>query len=439
MGPWANVSDSCIEPKLEMDDTMGMMPPPPTTTIPMGVRRSSASSTMLSDQISQLKTEIMDDNSSNSPADSLDRFPVTPTGENMVNNTVMDHSFHNVRDQNLNVLDMRNLPMLQNANFTTQQQMIQSGSETVDKFISNITANMPSNGEPSIADFVHAAAVAAAVSDQPVQVPMQMTQLITNLSSPQAESPTSLERARSNSMSNSSGSPQSSSNGFESTISHDIILNSNSAASLMINSATPTTSQQQGEHITTDIIMNSSVAPTVICPQTDPITLNQVAMATSILSDIAAGQNQDQVTTNLINNIISANASTQPQVVSTTDSAISVMMSLTESQSDQVSQILNNQPPVLSTNTLVNMLHQQPQLGSVPVPATNAGFLNPSLPTVQIAAINSLTTQESLMVPNNHPVVQQVGQQVPQEVSAMSAMSEQDLISYINPSAFDQV
>lgn len=42
------------------------------------------------------------------------------------------------------------------------------------------------------------------------------------------------------------------------------------------------------------------------------------------------------------------------------------------------------------------------------------------------------------MVPQNHPIVQQVTQQVPQEVSAMSAMSEQDLISYINPSAFDQ-
>lgn len=42
------------------------------------------------------------------------------------------------------------------------------------------------------------------------------------------------------------------------------------------------------------------------------------------------------------------------------------------------------------------------------------------------------------MVPPNHPAVQQVAQQVPQEVSAMSAMSEQDLISYINPSAFDQ-
>lgn len=51
---------------------------------------------------------------------------------------------------------------------------------------------------------------------------------------------------------------------------------------------------------------------------------------------------------------------------------------------------------------------------------------------------SSLATQESLMVPPNHPVVQQVTQQVPQEVSAMSAMSEQDLISYINPSAFDQ-
>lgn len=42
------------------------------------------------------------------------------------------------------------------------------------------------------------------------------------------------------------------------------------------------------------------------------------------------------------------------------------------------------------------------------------------------------------MVPTDHAVVQQTTQQVPQEVSAMSAMSEQDLISYINPSAFDQ-
>lgn len=51
---------------------------------------------------------------------------------------------------------------------------------------------------------------------------------------------------------------------------------------------------------------------------------------------------------------------------------------------------------------------------------------------------SSLSRQDSLMVPTNHPVVQQAAQQVPQEVSAMSAMSEQDLISYINPSAFDQ-
>lgn len=389
MGQWASVGGSCMEPKMEMDDAMGMMPPPPTTTIPMGVRRSSASSTMLSDQIAQLKTEIMDENSSHSTSDSMDHFPVvvSPTVENMVNNSVMEHNFHNVRKQNMGVMDMRNLPMLQNTNFTTQQQMIQSGSETVDKFISNITANMPTNGEPSIADFVHAAAVAAAVTEQPVQVPVQMTQLITNLSSPQADSPASMERSRSNSMSNSSSSPQSS-NGFESSISHDIILNSNTAASLMLNSSTPTTSHQQAEHISSDIIMNSSVAPTVLCPQSDPMTLNQVAMATSILSDIAAGQShQDQVTTNLINNIMGTNSPTQQQVVATTDSAISVMMSLTESQSNQVSQILNSQPPVLNTNTLVNMLHQQPQLGSVTVPATNAGFLNSAIPAAQIAAM----------------------------------------------------
>lgn len=388
MGPWASINGSCIEPKMELDDAMGMMPPPPTTTIPMGVRRSSASSTMLNDQISQLKTEIMDENSSHSQSDSLDRFPVVvpPTVESMVNNSVIEHNFHNVRKQSMAVMDMRNLPMLQTNNFTTQQQMIQSGSETVDKFISNITANMPSNGEPSIADFVHAAAVAAAVTEQPVQVPVQMTHMITNLSSPQAESPTSMERSRSNSMSNSSASSQSPNNGFESSsISHDVILNSN--ASLMLNSSPPTTSQQQAEHITSDIIMNSSVAPTVLCPQADPMTLNQVAMATSILNDIAAAQNQDQVTSNLINNIMGSNATTQQQVVSTSDSAaISVMMSLTESQS-QVSQMLNNQPAVLNPNTLVNMLHQQPTLGNVPVPATNSGFLNSSLPAVQIAAI----------------------------------------------------
>lgn len=370
----------CIEPKMEIDDAIGMMPPPSTNTIPIGVRRTSASSAILSDQIAQLKTEILEENST---TDTLDRFPVVvpQTVENMAN---MEHSFHNVRKQNLSVMDMRSLPLLQNTNFSTQQQMIRRGSETVDKFISNITANMPSNGDPSIADFVHAAAVAAA-TDQPVQVPVQMTQLITTHSTTQSDLPASLEHSASNSMSDSSGSPQSSNSRFESTLSHDIILNSNSAASLIINS-TPTASQQQAEHITSDFIMNSSVAPTVLCPQADPITLNQVAMATSLLSDIAAGQNQDQVTTNLINNIMSANVSTQRQVGSATDSAMSVMMSLTESQSNQVSQILNNQTPVLNPNTLVNMLHQQQRV-SVPTSATNDGFLHSTLPAVQIAAM----------------------------------------------------
>lgn len=371
----------CIEPKMEIDDAIGMMPPPSTNTIPIGVRRTSASSGILSDQIAQLKTEILDENST---TDTLDHFPVVvpPTVENMAN---MEHSFHNVRKQNLPVMDMRSLPLLQNTNFSTQQQMIQRGSETVDTFISNITANMPSNADPSIADFVHAAAVAAA-TDQPVQAPVQMTQLITTLSTTQSALPASLEHSASNSMSDSSGSPHSSNSRFESTLSHDIILNSNSAASLIINSTTPSASQQQAEHITSDIIMNSSVAPTVLCPQSDPITLNQVAMATSLLSDIAAGQTQDQVTANLINNIMSANVSTQSQVGSATDSAMSVMMSLTESQSNQVSQILNNQTPVLNPSTLVNMLHQQ-QLVSVPTPATNDGFLDSTLPAAQIAAM----------------------------------------------------
>lgn len=380
IGPWPTIG-SCIEPKMEIDDAMGMMLPPPTTTIPIGIRRTSASSTILNDQIAQLKTEIMDENSSHSSSESLDRFPVVPpTVENMTN---IDHSFRNVHKQNIAVMDMRNLPILQNTNFSTQQQLIQRGSETVDKFISNITVNIPSD-EPSIADFVHAAAVAAAVSDKPVQVPVQMTQLITNRSSPQSDSSTSLEQGVSNSMTNSSTSPQSSNSGFESTISHDIILNSNSAASIMINTATSTTSEQQAERITSDIIMNSSVAPTILCPQTDPISLNQVAMATSLLSNIAVEQTQDQETTNLINNIMCTNA--PQQVVSTSGSAINVMMSLAESQSSQVSQLLNNQTPVLNSDTLVNMLHQH-QLVSVPTPATNDGFLNSTLPVVQIAAM----------------------------------------------------
>lgn len=384
IGQWASVNGSCIEPKLEIDDAMGMMPPPPTTAIPMGVRRSSASSTMLSDQITQLKTEILDENSSHSTSDSMDHFPVVvpPTVENLVNNSVMEHPFHTVRKQSLDVMDMRNIPMIQSTNFS-QQQLIQDGRETVDKFISNITANMTTPGEHTIADFVHARAVA---TEQHVQ----MNQLITNLSSPQAESPTTMERSRSNSMStNSSTSPQSSNTGFESSISHDIILNSNTAASLMINPSTTsqTSQQQQAEQITTDIIMNSSVAPTVLCPQNDPMTLNQVAMAaTSILSDIAAVQSQDHVTNNIINNIIGANVSTPQQVVSTADTAMSVMMSLTEGQS-QVTQMLNNQAPVINTNTLVNMLNQQPPLGTVPPPATNAGFLNSTMPAVQMAAI----------------------------------------------------
>lgn len=364
---------------MEVEDTLGMMPPPPTTTIPMGVRRTSASSTILSDQIAQLKTEIMDENSSHSVSESLERFTVVvpPTVESMTN---IDHSFNNVRKQNLAVMDMRNLQMLQNTNFQTQQQIIRRGSETVDKFISNITVNMPSD-EPLIADL--AAAVAAAVSDKPGQVPRQMTQLITNISSRQSDSPTSLEHSVSSSRTNSSTSSQSPNSGFESTISHDIILNSNSAASLMINT-TSTTSEQQAERITSDIIMNSSVAPTILCPQTDPISLNQVAMATSLLSNIAVEQTQDQETTNLINNIMGTNSS--QQVVSTTGSAINVIMSLDESQSNQVSQILNNQTPVLNSNNLVNMLRQQ-QLVSVPPPATNDGFLNATLPVVQMAAM----------------------------------------------------
>lgn len=358
---------------MEIDNALSIMPPPITSTIPIGLRRTSASSTILSESIAQLKTELMDENSSHSASDSLDCFPVVVpnTIENIGN---LDHGFHNVCKQNLTVMDMRSLPMLQNSNFSTQQQMIQRESETVGKFISNITSTMAPNNEPSIADFVHAAAVAAAVSDPPVQV-----HLIPEIAPPQSDPTTSLEI---NTSQASSTSSQSSTNVFDSPISHDIILNSNSAASLLINATSSATSQQV-EHIASDIINNSSVAPSVLCPQTSRITLNEVAMATSYLSDIAGGQTQNQVTTNIINNIIGGNTSTQQQVVGN-NSAMNVMISLAESQSNQVSQILSSQAPVLNSNTLVNMLHQQ-QL--VPTPNANTGFLDQTLPVVQIDAM----------------------------------------------------
>lgn len=153
-----------------------------------------------------------------------------------------------------------------------------------------------------------------------------------------------------------SSSLSSSPGGIHSSITQDIILNSQPAAS--INSAnmqmiSPSVNDIPQEHITSELILNNTVLPTMMCrPTTENNSLmaaHQVTMANTMLADITMTPQREQ--DNLINNIIMNRPSDDLHVVHKT-SPVAVNNLLLTAAVDYIT----NQETRITTESTINAL-----------------------------------------------------------------------------------
>lgn len=228
--------NTTIEPKSEIDS--GMMPPP--QTLPMG-RRSSSSTEQLSPPIlNSLKAELMDETSQNSESsfhsneNSMDSTALyTNSGQNMeiidenmsINNFLIQQQQQRIVPTTSDVIDLR----VQQEQQRQQQQQLYSDQN----YLSNLEVNVQQ---------------------------LKLQQVEANLFSQQLTSPNSQQQANFN-VTEIIDSPN------HSPLSQDIILNSQSVVVSLQND--DLASQQQGINMSSDIILNSTVSPTMMC-QTSP-------------------------------------------------------------------------------------------------------------------------------------------------------------------------
>lgn len=229
--------NTTIEPKSEIDS--GMMPPP--QTLPMG-RRSSSSTEQLSPPIlNSLKAELMDETSQNSESsfhsneNSMDSTALyTNSGQNMeiidenmsINNfLIQQQQQQGIVPTTSDVIDLR----VQQEQQRQQQQQLYSDQN----YLSNLEVNVQQ---------------------------LKLQQVEANLFSQQLTSPNSQQQANFN-VTEIIDSPN------HSPLSQDIILNSQSVVVSLQND--DLTSQQQGINMSSEIILNSTVSPSMMC-QTSP-------------------------------------------------------------------------------------------------------------------------------------------------------------------------
>lgn len=231
--------NTTIEPKSEIDS--GMMPPP--QTLPMG-RRSSSSTEQLSPPIlNSLKAELMDETSQNSESS-------FHSNENSMDSTAL----YTNSGQNMEIID-ENMSI---NNFLIQQQqqqqqcIVPTTSDVIDLRVQQEQQRQQQQQLYSDQNYL---------SNLEVNVQqLKLQQVEANLFSQQLTSPNSQQQANFN-VTEIIDSPN------HSPLSQDIILNSQSVVVSLQND--DLASQQQGINMSSDIILNSTVSPTMMC-QTSP-------------------------------------------------------------------------------------------------------------------------------------------------------------------------
>lgn len=381
-----------MEPIHEIDS--GMMPPP--STLPLSVRRPSSAGTLLGEQTSPpiMKTELTDDSSQSSLPDTmnhdaLDRMTIN---ENSMDGSAMKDMYvqHRIRKRSIDIMDsnsmMAPVEMLMHdtsslSGFTArdgQINLMQSPeivdlrikqeqlaaqlhrfelvskadadlNQSVNKFLSNLDSNSLSprvdpvavalysnnsnNNEALLQEInnINNMATTNAVMNQTT-----FGQLMT-----EANPGSSLNQILSYPQNSNNESIMDTSN---SNHSHDVILNSQPAASINSpNSITMLTSPNVNtEHnMSSDVILNPSVSPSMMCQSADSMP----PQVTSVLACHPMQQQSPQDT--LLNNLMQNDSIHIPRT-----SPVAVKNMILNAAAD----ILSSQPSQISAENTINAL-----------------------------------------------------------------------------------
>ncbi|XP_037029005.1 nuclear factor of activated T-cells 5 isoform X2 [Bradysia coprophila] len=560
-----------MEPIHEIDS--GMMPPP--STLPLSVRRPSSAGNMLGEQISPplMKTELNDESSQSSLPDTMNHDALDRM---TINENSMDGSAyvtHRIRKRSIDIMDSNSMmgtpvemlihdsnslggfasrdsqlsmmpsPEIVDLRIKQEQMAAQLHqfelankveadlNQSVNKFLSNLDSS-------SLSPRVDSVAVALYSNNSNNDALLQEINNINNLASTNSVmNPTTFnhslltENDPGSSLSQMLTYPQNQNNESmmdtsNSNHSHDVILNSQPAASINSpNSITMLASPNVNtEHnMSSDVILNPAVSPSMMCQSADSIPpqvtsvlachpmqqqspqdtlLNNLMQTDSIhiprtspvavknmilnaAADILSSQPSQISAENTINALISLNSSpmiTQASAPPSTmmmhgnnQSALNEAM-CTQTTLEQHMPIFNNESSIMATNPLLNnptmnnntanMMNSISISNMVTTQALiDREIRNDQIVRAQHEYLNDLqknmthglsnVTQESLLEAvslqrnelNKEKVIANQLQNmqnppnttttsIPQE---LTIMSDNDLISYINPSCFDTV
>lgn len=430
-----------MEPIHEIDS--GMMPPP--STLPLSVRRPSSAGNMLGEQISPplMKTELNDESSQSSLPDTMNHDAMDRM---TINENSMDgagYVSHRIRKRSIDIMDSNSMMgtpvemLIHDSNsmggFATrdsqmslmpspeivdlrikQEQMaaqlhqfelankVEADlNQSVNKFLSNLETS-------SLSPRVDSVAVALYSNNSNNDALLQEINNINNLAStnavmnPSTFNHTMLTEADAgNSLTQMLTYPQTQNNEAmmdtaNSNHSHDVILNSQPAAS--INSpnnltmlASPNVNTEH--NMSTDVILNPAVSPSMMCQSADSIP----PQVTSVLSCHPMQQQSPQDT--LLNNLMQSDTIHIPRT-----SPVAVKNMILNAAAD----ILSSQPSQISAENTINALislnsspmitQASAQPATMMMHANNQSVLNDALCT-------QTTLEQHMPIFNNEPSI----------------------------------
>lgn len=449
---WANQLN---EPKNERD--AGMMPPP-TTTLPLNIRRSSLTGMLsCSDQISPpvLKSEIIDENSQSSclstgpdtmSHDSMDHFAnensmdgsnsapsqvnmlaPTPLELIMQKNAVLSNAFQPTMDQSSlmemasNVVDLRvkqeeqivaQIQELVNQNSSDNADMLVGVNRPVVDSVPMFVQTASTTANATTADVMFnntinsmGQNVTATPTDHQMQQALEQTNTFPTHQNLMTEAGTATTMNHilnyPNGVQALSPNVMSTSPTSNSPLSQDVMLNSQplNASSNMINGGNSTVIAPIAPIATTqsesDIIMNPTISPTMMCHNTgndannllsNAVTMGESAMLAANLPAPQQPTTSDAILTNLM------------QPMSIKQSPVAVKNMILNAAAD----ILSSEPNSITTETTMNALMS---LNSTPMCAPERS--SPTLSVTQAASSPpnvSLLSQPTpgMMMPNHH-------------------------------------
>lgn len=350
--------NTTIEPKSEIDS--GMMPPP--LSLPLGRRSSSSTDQLSPPLLNTLKSELMDETSQNSESS-------FHSNENSMDSTALytTNSGPNMEIMNENSMIVSNNFMIQQQ----QQQIVPTTSEVIDLRVQQEQQRQQLYSEQNY------------LSNLESNVQQLKLQVEANLFSQQLATTSSQQQQSTFNVTEISDSPN------HSPLSQDIILNSQSVVvSLQNDVLTTQQQQQQGINMSSEIILNSAVSPSMMC-QTSPDPM--------------------------LNTMSSMNQQSQETIMNTMLPSV----------------VLHKQPSVAVKNMILNAAAEILTSQQTQTPITTGGPMNELISSLTPITTNMLAEQSQNMIMTQAPSNAQNDILCQHQQSQVTQQMEQQMVNAI--------